>query len=60
MQTLLKVTKANVWASIAPGRSFFASTRGIAMALRPSWGMNARDSKWKLVALGLGRGEEDR
>ena len=34
VQTLLKVTKANVCASIVDARSFFARTRGMAIAER--------------------------
>lgn len=45
VQTLLNVTKANVCASIVDGRSFLASTSGIATRLSNSCGMNARDSR---------------
>lgn len=44
VHTLLKVTKANVCASIVLARSFFASRSGRAIAERNSWGMKARDS----------------
>lgn len=44
VQTLLKVTKANVWANIVFGRSFFASASGIKKALRSSCGRNAKRS----------------
>ena len=44
MHTLLKVTKANVCASMAVGRSFLAATRGIRMQERRSWGRKATDS----------------
>ncbi len=46
VQTLLKETKAKVWASIVEGRSFLASKRGRAIAERNSWGRKARDSRW--------------
>ena len=36
VQTLLKDTKAKVWASIVDGRSFFAKRNGRAMADRKS------------------------
>jgi hypothetical protein len=42
---LLNVTKANVWASIVDGRSFFARTIGSAIAERNSCGMKAADSR---------------
>lgn len=45
VQTLLKVTKAKVWASIVLGRSFFARMRGIATAERKIWGMKASFSR---------------
>lgn len=45
MQTLLKETKAKVWASIVEGRSFLASKRGRAKAERNIWGKKARDSR---------------
>jgi len=44
VQTLLKVTNANVCASIVDGKSFLASTRGIKTALRSSCGMKAKRS----------------
>ena len=47
VQTLLNVTKANVWASIVLGRSFFASARGMKTALRSSCGTKARRSSSK-------------
>lgn len=47
MQTLLKDTKAKVWASIVDGRSFLAKSNGSATAERKSWGINAKDSRWK-------------
>lgn len=47
MHTLLKVTKANVCASIVDGKSFFANNKGRAMAERKSCGMNARDSRFR-------------
>lgn len=46
MQTLLKVTKAKVCASIVDGRSFLASNKGKAIAERNSCGMKARDSSF--------------
>lgn len=45
VQTLLKVTNANVCASMVDGRSFFARRSGRASAERKSCGMNARDSR---------------
>lgn len=45
VQTLLKVTKAKVCAIMAPGRFFFARTRGIATTLNSNCGTKARDSK---------------
>ena len=47
VQTLLKDTNANVCASIVEGRSFFARSKGRAMAERKSCGMKARDSRCK-------------
>jgi hypothetical protein len=44
VQTLLKVTKAKVWASMAEGRSRFAMARGIRTQERASWGRKAIDS----------------
>jgi hypothetical protein len=41
---LLKVTNANVWASIAVGRSFLAKTMGIKIHERAICGINATDS----------------
>lgn len=49
VQTLLKVTNANVCANIVPARSFLASASGIKKALRASCGMKARDSIRKLL-----------
>ena len=49
VQTLLKVTKAKVCASIAVARFFLASTNGSATTAKKSWGINARDSKWESV-----------
>lgn len=46
VHTLLKVTKAKVWASMVDGRSFLASRSGRAMAERKSCGMKARDSRF--------------
>lgn len=46
VQTLLKVTKAKVCASIVLARSFFANNRGIAARESRICGMNARDSIW--------------
>lgn len=44
VQTLLKVTKAKVWAMMDVARSFFATTMGIRTQERRSCGMKARDS----------------
>jgi hypothetical protein len=44
VQTLLNVTKANVCASMADGKSLFAMARGIRMQERRSCGRKARDS----------------
>jgi hypothetical protein len=41
----LNVTKANVWQSIAPARSFFARASGIAIAERTSCGTKASRSR---------------
>lgn len=51
VQTLLNATKANVCASIVPGKFFLPRTRGIATAERSSCGRKARDSKVKLLWL---------
>ncbi len=51
VHTLLKVTKAKVWASIAPGRFFFASISGMITTDSSSCGMNASDSIRRPVAL---------
>ena len=45
VQTLLKVTKANVCANIVEAISSFASARGINTAERSNWGIKARDSR---------------
>jgi hypothetical protein len=47
VQTLLKVTKAKVCAIMDVARSFFATTSGMRMHERRSWGMKARDSACK-------------
>lgn len=44
VQTLFRVTKAKVCASIADPRSFLARLSGMANALRSSCGKKARDS----------------
>jgi hypothetical protein len=44
VQTLLKVTNANVCASMAAGRSFLARTKGMSTHERASWGKKATDS----------------
>lgn len=44
MQTLLNVTKANVWAIIDVARSFLARRMGMSTHDRSSCGMNASDS----------------
>jgi hypothetical protein len=44
VQTLLKATKAKVWAIMEMARSFFASTRGIRTVERSSCGTKATDS----------------
>jgi hypothetical protein len=44
VQTLLNVTKANVWASMEVARSFLAMARGMSRQARRSWGRKARDS----------------
>jgi hypothetical protein len=44
VQTLLKVTKAKVWASIDVARSDFAVIRGMRTQESRSWGMKATDS----------------
>ena len=41
---MLKVTKANVWASMAEGRSRLARVSGIRTNERASWGRKAMDS----------------
>lgn len=53
MHTLLKVTKAKVWASMVEGRSFFASSNGRAIAERKSWGTKARDSSFMSEVFGV-------
>ncbi len=63
VQTLLKVTNANVCASMVFGRSFFASASGMNTALRISCGTNARRSSSKDDVAGsklVGFGEEFR
>lgn len=40
----MKVTKAKVWAIMAVARSFLATTSGMRMQERRSWGTKARDS----------------
>jgi hypothetical protein len=52
VQTLLKVTKANVCASIVLARSFFASRSGITTRESKIWGRNANDSTRKPVSEG--------
>jgi hypothetical protein len=42
---LLKATKAKVWHSMAPARSFFARAKGMARAERRSWGRKTRSSR---------------
>lgn len=59
VQTLLKVTKAKVCASIVLARSFLASRSGRAMAERNNCGMKARDSRFMVDEDGVVR-EEDR
>lgn len=49
VQTLFRATKPKVCASIVPGRSRLARTKGMRIALRRSCGRNARDSKWNAV-----------
>jgi hypothetical protein len=44
VQTLLKVTKAKVWAIMDVARSLFARARGMRTQERRSCGMKARDS----------------
>lgn len=44
VQTLLKVTKANVWAIMEVARSFLARTKGMRTQERSSCGKKARDS----------------
>lgn len=41
VQTLLKVTKAKVWAIMDVARSFLAMTKGIKRHERINWGRNA-------------------
>ena len=60
VQTLLKVTNANVCANMAPARSFFASASGIRKALRVSCGTKARDSKRKWLVPSPGGEAEER
>ena len=45
VQTLLKVTKASVCASIVADRSLRAIASGMRRVERTSWGRKARDSK---------------
>ena len=45
----MKVTNANVCASIVPARSRFASAKGMARAERKSCGRKASDSKLGFV-----------
>jgi len=52
VQTLLKVTKANVCASIVLARSFLASNNGITTKESKICGRNASDSMRKPVAGG--------
>lgn len=52
VQTLLKVTKANVCASMVLAMSFFASTNGIMTRESKIWGRNANDSTRKPVSEG--------
>jgi hypothetical protein len=64
VQTLLKATKANVWASMAAGRSRLARARGMRTQERRSCGRKAMDSIWRVerrraVAV-VGRGDEAR
>lgn len=49
---MLKVTKANVCASMEVGRSRFARNRGMRTAERSIWGKKARDSMRRPGALG--------
>lgn len=61
VQTLLKVTKAKVWASIVSGRSFLDSASGINTALSSSCGRKASRSSPKdggAECRPLGFGEE--
>lgn len=44
MQTLLKVTKANVWAIIEVAKSRLAMATGMRTHDSNSWGMKASDS----------------
>lgn len=44
MQTLLKVTNANVWASMEAGRSVLAIMNGMSTHESSSCGINATDS----------------
>jgi hypothetical protein len=62
VQTLLKATKANVWASMAAGRSRLARARGTSTQERRSCGRKAMDSIWRVgrSAVVGGRGEEAR
>lgn len=53
MQTLLKVTNANVCASMDVARSFLARTMGIMMVERVSCGKNAADSILKVAPEGI-------
>ena len=47
---MLKVTKANVCASIAVARLFLANTKGRATTARTSWGRKASASKFDLAS----------
>jgi hypothetical protein len=47
VQTLLKVTKAKVWAIMDTARSFLARTNGMRTQDRRSCGRKASDSTWK-------------
>jgi hypothetical protein len=57
VQTLLKVTKAKVCASMVVGRSFFARTKGMRTHERRSWGRKAMDSmrSWGFVEVEVER-----
>jgi hypothetical protein len=53
VQTLLKLTNANVWASMVEGKSFLARSRGMAKAERKSCGRKATDSRWMGEVVGV-------